>query len=78
MAPASVGVVTVREAEEREAPHGVAIFLVEPGELQPELALRGGDGAEAAGGENPECHVSSLGELAHACLQRTQLLQRAT
>lgn len=61
-------------AEVGESAHGDAVFLVEPGEFQPELALRGGDGDESARGEDPQGDVAVGGELAHQRLKLAQLL----
>jgi len=50
-------------AELREPADGDAIFLVEPRELEPELALRGGDGHEAARHQDAKREVPALREL---------------
>ena len=62
-APGSrVAAVLALEAELRESPHRNAVFLVRPGELQPELPLRNHRGGVAAGDEDPaaqSAHVRS-------------------
>jgi len=67
--------VRMLEAELRQASHCGAVFLVEPGELQPELALRGGCGGAAARDQKTQRHAARRPERPYAGLQCAQLLQ---
>ena len=62
-------------AELREAPHGNAVFLVGPGELQPEVALCHGCCRITTGDEHPQRGVAVRAELVDARLQRAELTQ---
>jgi len=64
-------------AEARDAVNRHAIFLIQPCELQPELALGGSDGNEAASDENAKGRVPVNGHRRHQPLQLPQLIQRA-
>ena len=70
-----VAAVPALEAELRESPHRNAIFLVRPGELQPELPLRNHRGGVAAGDEDPEGGIAQGAELMDARFQRAELSQ---
>ena len=61
------------EAELRQAVHGSAIFLVGPGELQPEVVLCERSGDVTARDEDTQCGITVPGELLHARLQRAEL-----
>ena len=75
-APGSRGAaVPALEAEQRQAPHRNAVFLVRPGELQPELPLRDHRGGVAAGDEDPEGGIPQGAELMDARFQRAELFQ---
>lgn len=69
--------IPVQKAELGEPPHGGAVFLVEPGELQPELALRDRRSGVAADDEHAQRRVARAAERMDARLQRAQLLQSA-
>ena len=62
-------------AELREPPHGYAVFLVEPGEFEPELTLRGRDRDGAAGGEHSQGGVTVGRQPAHGHLELPQLFE---
>ena len=62
-------------AELREAPHGNAVFLVGPGELQPEIPLRERRCGMTTGNEYPQRGVTVRAKLMDARLQRAELLQ---
>ena len=64
-------------AELSEPAHGGAVFLVEPGELEPELVLREASGGVAAGDEHAQRGVAGRTERMDGRLQRAQLFQSA-
>ena len=64
-------------AELREAPHGNAVFLVGPGELQPEIPLRERRCGMTTGNEYPQRGVTVHAELMDGGLQRAELFQGA-
>lgn len=64
-------------AELREPTDGDSILLIEPRELEPELALGGCDSDEAARCEHAQSDVAIGGELAHQRLQLAQLVECA-
>src|SRR6516162_5834498 len=69
--------VLVQAAELSEPAHGGAVFLVEPGELEPELVLRDASGGVAAGEEDAQRGVAGRTERMDGRLQRPQLFQSA-
>ena len=62
-------------AELRKLAHGNPVLLVDPGKLQPELALSHRCCGVAAGNEHPQGGVSMRGELLHTGLKGTELIQ---
>lgn len=62
-------------AELRQFAHGNPILLVNPGKLQPELALGYGCCGIAAGDEHPQGGVSMRSELLHTGLEGTEPIQ---
>jgi hypothetical protein len=65
--------IPVLEAEPGETPHSVAVFLVERGELEPEISLREERRGAAAGVEHTQRHVTRTSERLDLILKRTQL-----
>src|SRR5689334_4809138 len=78
MAPARAGRKSMLDTGFGEAANGHALLLEEAGKWQPALALRGGDGDEAAGSKDAQGDVSVRRELAHVSLQLTQLFESTT
>jgi len=65
-------------AELRELAHCRTVFLVDPREFQPELALRHGGRGVAAGHENPQRRVAMRCQVAHDRLEGAQLVESPT
>ena len=59
----------------RQFAHGNPIFLIDPGKLQPELALGHGCCSVTTGNKHPQSGVPMRGELLHTGLQGTELIQ---
>ncbi len=64
-------------AKLREPPHRSTVFLVRPGELEPELALRDHGRGMAARQKQAQHFVALRALLVHALLQRPEFLQSA-
>lgn len=63
----------VCEAEFREPVHGNSVFLINPGEFQPELPLRFDGRRPPARTEKPQRRVAPPGKLEHARLEGREL-----
>jgi hypothetical protein len=72
---AAVRSIAVAGAELSELHDSCPVLLINPGELEPELALRYGGGRVAAGDEHSQCRTSVGGQFLHRVLQCPKLFE---